>query len=183
MVLHYKYCPQCGAKLGEKLDPEEGMIPYCESCGRMWFDSYESAAIVLVANEYNEVCMTLQPHLTRVHYVFTSGFIAPGETAEHCAVREIKEELDLDVNKLENLGTYWFKRGGMLMHAFIAHVNKKEFICSDEVETAIWVDVKKAAELMGPVRPGCADFFMMAEFVERNGLCTAEDLWPGQVIE
>lgn len=182
MVLHYKYCPLCGKELTLKSAGDDGLIPYCDDCGQMWFDSFPSCIIVITFNEFNEVAMTLQPHLTLSHWVYTTGFITPGETAEHAATREIKEELGLDIEYLENGGTYWFKRGGMLMHAFFAFARKADFKLSDEVREAVWVDVHKAAELMGNVRPGCADFFMMADFVERHGLTTAEELWPGQEI-
>lgn len=182
MVLHYKFCPLCGEKLTLKQDEEEHMIPYCEDCNHMWFDSFDSCIIVITYNEYNEVVMTLQPHLTLKHWVYTTGFITPGETAENAAVREIKEELGLDVERLENGGTYWFKRGEMLMHAFFAFTHKTDFVLSDEVQEARWVDVYEAAELMGPVRPGCADFFMMLDLIRRRGICDPDTLWPGQEI-
>ena len=182
MVLHYKHCPLCGKKLELREAGDDGMVPYCDACGQMWFDSFPSCVIVITFNESNEVAMSLQTHLTVKHWVYTSGFISPGETAEAAAVREVKEELGLDVEKLESGGTYWFKRGGMLMHAFFAFAHKKDFRLSDEVQEAVWVDVHKAAELMGPPRPGCADFFMMLDLVSRRGICDPASLWPGQEI-
>lgn len=182
MVLHYKYCPLCGQRLTQRPAGDDGMIPYCNFCKQMWFDSFSSCIIVITFNEFNEVAMTFQPHLTRAHWVYTSGFITPGETAENAAIREIKEELGLDVERLENGGTYWFERGGMLMHAFFAFTHKADFVLSDEVKEAVWVDVKKAAQLMGPVRPGCADFFMMADLVGRYHICDPAELWPGQKL-
>lgn len=182
MVLHYKYCPLCGRELTLKQAGDDGLIPYCPDCKQMWFDAFPSVIIAITYNEFNEIAMTFQPHLTLKHWVFTTGFITPGETAESAAVREIKEELGLDVESLENGGTYWYKKGGMLMHAFFAFVHKQDFKLSEEVETAEWVDIKRAAELMGPVRPGCADFFMLQDLVKRHGMYDPNMLWPGETV-
>ena len=182
MVLHYEYCPLCGRKLSLRSTSEDGLVPYCGSCNKMWYDSFPSAVIVLTHNEYNEVVMTRQSHLTSRHWMYNSGFILPGENAEHAAAREIREELGIEIQSLESLGTYWF-RGGVLMIAYLAFCPKCEFRLSDEVEEAVWVDVKKAAELAGPVRAGCADFAMMVDYVKKFDLCDPDELWPGQTIE
>ena len=183
MVVHYEYCPQCGRKLADRNSGEDGMIPYCDSCQKFWFDSFDSCVIILTYNEFNEIVMTRQPHLTNEHWVYTSGFINPGESAEHAAIREVKEELGLDILSVENAGTYWFAKGGMLMHAFIGYAKKRDFTLSEEVEEAVWVDVRKAAELAGPVRPNVADFSMMANFAKSHNVCDPDELWPGQKIE
>ena len=182
MVLHFEYCPLCGKKLIPRPSREDGMVPRCDACGASWYDSFPSAVIVLTRNEYNEVVMTRQSHLTDRHWMYNSGFILPGESAEHAAVREIREELGIEIRSLESLGTYWF-RDGVLMIAFLAFCPKCEFHLSDEVEEAVWVDVKKAAELAGPVRPGCADFAMMIDYVKKYDLCDPEELWPGQTVD
>ena len=123
------------------------MVPYCEPCSKMWFDMFSSCIIALVANEYHEIALLLQPSLSN-RGVFVSGYITPGESAEDAAVREIKEELGLDVEKLESTGTFWFKKRGQLMHGFIANVRKQELICSSEIESASWVPAEKAPEIM-----------------------------------
>ena len=123
------------------------MVPYCEPCAKMWFDMFSSCIIALVANEYHEIALLRQPSLSD-RGVFVSGYITPGESAEDAAVREIKEELGLDVEKLESTGTFWFKKRGQLMHGFIANVRKQELICSSEIESASWVPAEKAPEIM-----------------------------------
>jgi len=46
--MHYKYCPECGNKLIDKLAGDDGMVPYCGTCGQYWFDTFGSCVIVLV---------------------------------------------------------------------------------------------------------------------------------------
>ncbi len=40
------------------------------------------------------------------HYAFPGGFIELGETAEHCAVRELKEETGIAADNLKLIGVY-----------------------------------------------------------------------------
>ena len=145
--MHFQFCPICGSKLVLKEAGDDGMVLYCEPCSKMWFDMFSSCIIALVANEYHEIALLLQPSLSN-RGVFVSGYITPGESAEDAAVREIKEELGLDVEKLESTGTFWFKKRGQLMHGFIAKVKKQELICSHEIESASWVPAEKAPEIM-----------------------------------
>ena len=145
--MHFQFCPICGSKLILKEAGDDGMVPYCEPCAKMWFDMFSSCIIALVANEYHEIALLHQPSLSD-RGVFVSGYITPGESAEEAAVREIKEELGLDVEKLESTGTFWFKKRGQLMHGFIANVRKQELICSHEIESASWVPAEKAPEIM-----------------------------------
>ena len=145
--MHFQFCPICGSKLILKEAGDDGMVPYCEPCAKMWFDMFSSCIIALVANEYHEIALLLQPSLSN-RGVFVSGYTTPGESAEDAAVREIKEELGLDVEKLESTGTFWFKKRGQLMHGFIANVRKQELICSSEIESASWVPAEKAPEIM-----------------------------------
>ena len=82
------------------------MVPYCEPCDKRWFDSFQSCVIVLVYNEFDEIVLSKQGYLSDEYTAFTSGFIKPGENAEECAVREVKEETGLDVSGAD--GGYMF---------------------------------------------------------------------------
>jgi len=182
MLLHYNYCPLCGEKLGTITDNEGTLVSNCRSCGRMWYDAYHCCVIVMTYNENNEVLLTWQPHLTTKHWVYTSGYINPRESAEEAAVREVKEELGIELEDLESTGTYWFERGGMLMHAFRGFAKKCEPVFSDEVEKAMWTDIHEAAKLLGPVRPGVADYHMLEDFAVSRGLAKPGELWPGEEL-
>lgn len=122
--MHYHYCPQCGTKLTDKQAGDDGQVPFCTQCGKYWFDTFASCIIILLCNEENEVVLCKQNHLSNRYETITSGFITPGETAEHAAYREVQEELGLTVDKLLYEGTYWFGSGDMLMHGYIGFVKK-----------------------------------------------------------
>lgn len=57
----------------------------------MWFDSFSSCVIILVANEYHEIAMLKQNYMSEKYWTYVSGFMKPGETAEETAIREVNE--------------------------------------------------------------------------------------------
>ena len=145
--MRFRFCPVCGNSLTLREAGDDGLTPYCVSCGKMWFDMFASCVIVLVANEYNEIALLHQPDLSE-RGVFVSGYITPGESAEEAAVREVREELGLEIEELESTGTYWFPKREQLMHGFIGKAKKRELVCSGEIESARWVSAEKAPEFM-----------------------------------
>lgn len=127
--MRYLYCPKCGTKLIGKAAGDDGDVPFCTSCNRYWFDRFSCCVIVLVANEYDELAMIRQYRLSERYWTYVAGFITPGETAEEAARREVKEELGLELDRLEYGGTYWFADHEQLMHGFIGFTRKKILYC------------------------------------------------------
>lgn len=146
--MHYKYCPQCGNKLIEKPAGDDGNVPFCENCNQYWFDTFSDCIIILVYNEFNEVVLARQEYLSTTSAVFTSGYISPGETAEEAAIREVKEEIGVDIKKVEYVGTYWFNARDQLMHGFIGFAPKCELVLSQEVDSAEWFPVEDVPKYM-----------------------------------
>ena len=165
--MRYHYCPNCGQKLTTKIAGDDGNVPFCEHCKKYWFDSFSSVAIVMVVNEENEIAMLRQNYLSDTYWTYVSGFMKPGETAEETAVREVKEELGLDIDSLEYAGTYWFSDREQLMHGFIGHVRKAGFALSSEVNQAEWVPYPDAPARMFPKRPGNSQHPIYYRFIEK----------------
>lgn len=152
--MKFTYCPDCGAKLVEIHAGDDGMVPYCSTCEKAWFELFPSCIIVLIYNDLGEIALSKQVFPSRPYYSLTSGYITPGETAEECAIREAKEELGLDLESLEYAGTYWYAKKSMLMHGFLGCAKKKDLVLSEEIETACWVPADKAPSIMFPDHPG-----------------------------
>lgn len=152
--MHYLYCPKCGMKLSDKEAGDDGRVPYCNNCQQYWFDTFGSCVIVMVVNEFDEIVMLRQSYLSTEHETFVSGYIQPGENAETAALREVKEEIGLDIEHLDYAGTYWFPSKELLMHGYVGHVRKCDFKLSSEVDGATWVPKSEAEAHMFPERPG-----------------------------
>lgn len=101
---------------------------------------------------------------------FVSGYISPGENAEETAVREVKEELGVDIAKIEYAGTYWFNSSDILMHGFIAFVSKRSFNLSSEVDSAEWIPALKAPETMFPDNPENVMYPIYKKYLRMVGL-------------
>ncbi len=165
--MRYNYCPICGEKLIEKKAGDDGNVPFCPTCQRYWFDSFGSCSIVLVANEFNEIALLRQGYLSDKYTSFVSGYITPGENAEETAIREVKEEIGVDLDSIEYGGTYWFAKGDLLMHAFIGRAKKCVFSLSQEVDSAEWVKAEDVPKTLFPDAPGNAAYAVYKIFMQR----------------
>lgn len=148
--MRLKYCPECGAPLGSRILGDEGSVPYCESCGRPYFDMFSSCVITLVVNEYSEALLLRQGYISDKYYNLVSGYISPGESAEDAAEREVLEETGVRINSLDFAGTYWFAKKDMLMIGFIARADKSDIMPSGEVDSAGWYAADKAIDMVHP---------------------------------
>ena len=173
--MHHNFCPHCGCKLIERQAGDDGLVPFCPSCNRYWFDSFASCVIIMVVNEQREIAMLRQSYLSTQYETFVAGFMVPGETAEQTAVREVREELGLAVERLEYAGTHWFAEREQLMHAFIGYVRKAPFVLSQEVDSAVWIPADEAPAHMFPDRPGNAQHTIWRQYVGSLSTNTTND--------
>jgi len=144
--MRFTYCPHCGTKLVKKEIGDEGRIPYCEKCKVPLWDMFTTSVICAVFNEYQEIALLRQDYVSKTSYVCVAGVMKIGESAEETVIREVKEELGLDVEQLQFIKTFPYDKKEMLMIAYMACVKKADFTLSSEVDSAEWVSVKDAPE-------------------------------------
>ena len=146
--MRFIHCPYCGGKLENKEIGDEGLIPFCFNCDTPLWDMFTTSVIIAVVNDNNEIALLKQDYVSKSHYVFVAGIMKPGESAEEAATREVKEELGLDVDSLEYIKSCPYNKKEMLMLGFKANVIKHKLITSKEVDSAVWVDINHASELL-----------------------------------
>ena len=168
--MHYEFCPACGTKLTGKHAGDDGLVPFCQPCNRLWFDTFHSCIIVLTYNEFDEVALSRESRISTQYATITSGYITPGETAEHAALREVKEELGLTLETLKNEGTYWFTKGDMLMHGFIGFTHKAPLNISEELDSAEWVPALDVPKTLYPDHPENTAYTLYRKFLQLRGL-------------
>lgn len=170
--MHYIYCPLCASKLVDKEAGDDGLVPFCESCSKYWFDSFSSCVIILVTNEYNEIAFLKQNYLSDKYWTFVAGYIKPGESAEETALREVEEEIGIKLDRLEYEGTHWFDLRNQLMHSFIGYAKKDNLVLSKEVDDALWVNVSDAENYLFPDSPGNAQYILYKKYLSKlNNAC------------
>ncbi len=148
--MRFTYCPDCGTLLIPRPIGDEGLVPYCESCQIPLFDMFATCIIVMVVNEFEEVALLKQNYLSSQYRVLVSGFMKPGESAEECTRREVLEEIGIELEQLQIMGTDWFARREQLMIGFVGRAKKAEFRLSGEVDSVQWIPVAEAPALMHP---------------------------------
>lgn len=163
--MRFQYCPHCGTKTILKEIGDEGLVPWCNACNIPLFPMFATCIIALPVDEQGNVALLRQGYISSQYYVLVSGYMKPGESAEECAVREVQEELGLNVRSLTMTGTYWFERKDMLMVGFLAQVQKQDFHLSQEVDQAVWVTPEQALSM---VNPGGAISRQVLEYYVRN---------------
>lgn len=144
--MRFTYCPHCGEKLVLREIGDEGKIPYCEKCSTPLWDMFTTSVICAVVNEFNEIALIKQSYGDTHKYVCVAGIMKIGESAEETAKREIKEEIGLDVLKLQFVESYPFEKKEMLMLGFKATVKKADFKLSSEVNEAHWFSFDEAED-------------------------------------
>ncbi|MFH2058657.1 MAG: NUDIX domain-containing protein [Pseudomonadota bacterium] len=95
----FKHCPGCGEK---KLSPDGEKSFICQECGFKFFLNSAAAGIALIFNTKKQVLVTVRKYdPVKGTLDFPGGFAEPGETMETCLIREINEELNLDIIDLK----------------------------------------------------------------------------------
>lgn len=97
----YRYCPMCATPLVEKYIHEAERLT-CPECDFILFLSPKLVAVVVIMHNDNVLLGRRNINPGMGEWSFVSGYIDRGEKVEEAAIREVKEETNLNV-ELENL--------------------------------------------------------------------------------
>lgn len=162
--MHFTYCPYCGTKLIDKEIGDEGMIPFCTNCSIPLWDMFTTSIIAAVVNECGEIALLRQNYVSTTNYVCVAGIMKIGEAAEETVIREVKEEIGQDVEKLEFVKSYPYEKKEMLMLGYKASVKKQDFEFSAEVDSVEWIKLEKALSLL---REGSIGWQLVKTIIEQ----------------
>lgn len=134
-LLDNVYCGRCGDEM-QFLD-ENGALT-CKACGHICFPRISPACIVLVRKE-DKILLARSPHFAQGIYSLLAGFVEAGESAEACAIREVKEEVGITIKNLRYFGTQSWSFPHSLMIGFFAEYESGELcLQEEEIEDARW---------------------------------------------
>lgn len=161
-----KYCFQCGTKLVNKQCNNEGEIPYCDECGTFRFPIFSTAISAIVLNPEKNKVLLIQQY-GRKDNILVAGYINKGEDAEHTLVREIKEEISLNVKEYQYMKSRYFERTNTLMCNFICVVDGEDLSnINEEIDKAEWFTFEEA--LKNIKSESLAEEFLIYAFKKMN---------------
>lgn len=139
----YRYCPLCGGKMQQA---EQSKL-CCSNCGKNQFIMPNTCTSIIITNNQNQILLAkrkIEPK--KDFWDLPGGFLQPNETAEDGAIREIKEELGIDIEKLEYVGsaydTYLYQEIDIptLSIVFTTRVSDEKLTPQDDVSMVQFFD-------------------------------------------
>jgi len=140
----HRYCGRCAAQT-TSLPGETAMR--CPDCGLLAYPRISPAAMVLITRG-DEVLLARSPHFRPGVFSALAGFVEAGETLEQCAVREVREEVGIEIANLRYFRSQSWPFPNSLMLAFLADYAGGEITPQEsEIEAADWFAVDSLPEL------------------------------------
>jgi len=131
-----RYCGTCGSKNNDVPGQEQRL---CPNCGRLEFPRICPAIIVLITDEENRILLAHNKRFKAGVYSHISGFNEAGESLEETVVREVREEINIEVKDIEYIKSQPWPFPNSLMTGFKARyasgIIKPD---GEEIEDAKW---------------------------------------------
>ena len=103
----FQYCPRCGQTLEERVvELEQRVRRVCPACSFIHYDNPTPAAGVILLDK-DRVLLVKRKYKPKVGmWTLPAGFVETGEDVAACAVRETREETNLDVELIRLFDVY-----------------------------------------------------------------------------
>ena len=111
-----QFCGRCGHTTLLKTDER---AKECPQCGLINYPQLAPAVIILIEKD-NEILLARSPRFKPKMYSVIAGFVEPGETLEQTVLREIREEVGIQVHNIQYFGSQHWPFPQSLMIAFTA---------------------------------------------------------------
>jgi NAD+ diphosphatase len=150
----HRHCPRCGGRL----EPAQaGHVLVCSVCERQHFPRADPAVIMLVTDG-DRALLGRQPSWPEGRYSTLAGFVDPGESLEEAVVREVAEEVGVEVTDVTYFGNQPWRFPASLLVGFFARAATTEIrVDDDEISDARWFsreDLRRGSGTGSLVLPG-----------------------------
>lgn len=141
----HQFCGHCGTpteiKAGER-------SRFCPSCNQIHYPRIAPAIMVMVRRD-TEFLLARSAHFPPGMYSALAGFTEPGETLEQTVMREVREEVSIEVRNIRYFASQPWPFPHSLMIAFHADYASGE-ITPDltEIEAADWFSPERLPEAL-----------------------------------
>ena len=136
---NHRYCSRCGKTV--KRSEKERML-YCEACG---FQTYPaiSPCVIVAVHDGDRLLLTKYAGREYSRYALVAGFAEIGESLEQAVVREVKEEVGLNVKNIRFYKSQPWPFTDTILAGFYAELDGDDTITLQEDELALGVWMKR----------------------------------------
>ena len=134
------YCNYCGNI--NQFDLEEGAFK-CECNNALNYPSISPCIITLIHDD-ERILLGRSKFFPENMYSTLAGFIEAGESAEQALIREVLEEVNVEVSQIEYHSSQSWPFPSQLMLGYKCKYQKGEIVLNDkELEDASWFNIKE----------------------------------------
>jgi NAD+ diphosphatase len=145
---NHRFCGRCGTPT-ERHPAERSRV--CPRCGLQHFPRLSPAVITLI-EDGERMLLARSPHFAPGVYSTLAGFVEPGESLEEAVVREVREEVGVELTDLRYFSSQPWPFPNSLMIGFVARYAGGEIRPQeDEIEDARWFTRDDLPVLPGPM--------------------------------
>ena len=132
--MEYSFCPKCGGALESRvLKTFEPARLVCSGCQFVFFLDPKVATGALFRLDGKVVLLQRGIEPSYGKWVFPGGYVDRGETVEGAAVRETKEEANLDIRLVSLLSVYSYAKSPVVVVVYTAEIVGGKLRAGDEI--------------------------------------------------
>ncbi len=132
----------------------------------------KSRARAIILNK-DKSKILLVKNITYTSFHLPGGGIEVGESGQDAVVREVQEELGINITILYSLGRYVYQKTDKHVEIFVTQTTSTNFKMQWELDEAFWFPLTELPELRKTTRQTLRDFFAHHEPV--SGIWEIED--------
>lgn len=138
-----KYCGVCGS-------PLKWMTPIskqCPECGKEWWPSPAIAIIVRIKRD-DQILLVHARNFRGNHYGLVAGFVELGEDLQQTVLREVKEEVGIEINNIQYFGSQpWPYPCGLMVGFTADYVSGEVNLQACELSAGGWFKAENLPQL------------------------------------
>jgi NAD+ diphosphatase len=143
----HRFCGTCGTAT---VVVNEERACRCPACGALYFP-VASPAVIVAVTRGDELLLAHNRNFRPGLFSLLAGFVDPGETLEQAAIREVREEVGLDIGGLLYVTSQPWSFPNSLMVGFrAAHRHGEIAVDGKEIEQAAWFTRGSLPEIPRP---------------------------------
>ena len=144
----FAFCPKCGSA---HFYPANEKAKRCQDCGFVYYINPSAAVVAFITNDKGELLVAVRAkEPAKGTFDMPGGFTDLNETVEEAIVREVKEETNLDVVKMNYLFSLPNKYlySGLVVPTmdlfYEVYVSDFSELCAgDDVEKCMFISIKE----------------------------------------